>query len=113
MHLLELVLSIGLLEDVVLSTTLARLAGVVLVLILLLGGSVASHAGESSTDGAGDTVTNTLGVVVDLTLGLLLLALEILLTTGLLKTLVRFNVSMLGRKVHESGNWKCCLPLSQ
>lgn len=105
MHLLELVLGIGLLQDVVLGTTLAGLAGVVLVLVLLLGGSVASHAGEGSTDSAGDTVTNTLGVVVDLALGLLLLTLEVLLATGLLKTLLRMSVRMLGwNKMHQSGN---------
>jgi hypothetical protein len=85
--LLGVLLGLGLLEDVVLSTALLGLALVVLALVLVLGTLVAGQASHGAADGTGDTVANAAGVVVDLALGLLLLTLEVLLATSLLQAL--------------------------
>ena len=78
---------LGLLLDVVLGAALLRLARVMLVLILGLLGTVARQPSHGPSDGARDAVRRARGVVVELAACLLLLALEILATTRLLKVL--------------------------
>jgi hypothetical protein len=86
--LARLLLSFGLLLKVVLDTALLGLAlGVLLVVDSLLVG-IASQAGNGTTDGALDAVANARAEVVELALGLLLLALEVLLTASLLERLL-------------------------
>jgi hypothetical protein len=70
-----------------LSATLAGLALVMLLLVLVLGTSVARQARHGSADTTGKTVGSTCGVVANLAVGFLLLALQVLLATGLLQTL--------------------------
>jgi hypothetical protein len=82
-----MVLSVGLFLDVVLGAALQGLAGVVLLLIFCLGSRVARQASGGVADGASDTVRDARAEIVELALGLLLLALEVLLTTGLLEGL--------------------------
>lgn len=77
----------SLLVDVAFSTTLQRLALVVLQLPPLLLGIIASQAGHSAANSAADAVGDTLTEVRDLTLSLLALALSILALTLLLQTL--------------------------
>ncbi len=71
-----------------LGTALRRLTGVVLPLVLGLGAGVAGDAGEGTAHGAGDTVSGARCKVVELALGLLLLARQVLLATGLLERLM-------------------------
>lgn len=79
-HLL-LGLSLGLLLDRSLSAALLGLAGVVLLLILGLGGLVARQAGDGTTKGASDAIGGAGAKVGELAFGLLLLTLEVLLTS--------------------------------
>lgn len=83
----RLLLGLSLLLDIMLSAALLSLAGVVHVLVVLLARLVAGQASDGTTDGALETVADARSVVVELTLGFLLLALEILLATLLLKVL--------------------------
>jgi hypothetical protein len=80
-------LSLGLLLDVVLDTTLASLALstelVVLGLLLLVAGKV----GDSTANGTLGTLADTRTEVAELTLGLLVSTLKVLLTAGLLQGL--------------------------
>lgn len=87
--------SLGLLLDVGLSATLQGLASVVLLLVLSLSSLVARDASNSTTDSARDTIANAGAQVRELTAGLLLLALEVLLTACTLKVLRKFVVSLL------------------
>ena len=80
-------LSISLLLDVVLGTTLLSLAGIVLLLVLGLRTGISRQAGDTSTDGTRHAISNAGAKVVELTLGLLLLSLEVLLATALLQAL--------------------------
>jgi hypothetical protein len=79
--------SIGLLLDVVLRATLLRLANVMLLLVLGLLAAVARHASDSVAEGAGGAVRQARREIAELSASLLLLALEVLLTAGLLKVL--------------------------
>lgn len=74
-------LSLSLLLNVVLGTALLGLASVVLLLVLGLGGRVASDAGDGATHSSGDAICDARAEVRQLALGLLLLALEVLLAT--------------------------------
>jgi hypothetical protein len=80
-------LSLGLLLDVVLDTTLASLALstelVVLGLLLLVAGKV----GDSTANGTLGTLADARAEVAELTLGLLVSTLKVLLTAGLLQGL--------------------------
>lgn len=82
-----------------LGTTLLSLADIVLLLVLGPSRGVTSDAGESTADSARNTVSNAGAEVVQLALGLLLLALEVLLATGLLQGLDSESVAngLLGR----------------
>ena len=84
-----LLLSLCLLLDVVLSSALLRLARVVLLLILELSIAIARETGHGAADRPGQAVAHATSEVVELALGLLLLALEVLVATGLLQGLVR------------------------
>jgi len=78
---------ISLLVDVMLGTTLLGLADVVLVLVLRLLSAVTSHARDSVAERALGAVRQAGGEVVELAASLLLLALAVLLPTGLLEVL--------------------------
>lgn len=80
-------LSIGLLLDVVLGTALLGLAGVVLLLVLGLGGRVAGDTGDGAAHGTRDAVCDAGAEVRELALGLLLLALEVLVSALALQRL--------------------------
>lgn len=80
--------SIGLLGDIMLGTALQGLAGVVLLLVLSLLGTVANHTGSGTANSARSPVTDTREVVASLAGSLLLLTLEVLLASGLLKVLL-------------------------
>lgn len=80
-------LRVGLLLDVLLRTTLLRLAPVMHVLVVLLPLLVAGQVSDGAADGALGPVTNAACVVVELAPCLLLLSLEILLAALLLKVL--------------------------
>lgn len=82
-----LLLGISLLLNVVLSTTLLRLARVVQTLVVLLASLVTSKASDGAADGSLDTVANARSVIVELALGFLRLTLKILLATLLLEIL--------------------------
>jgi hypothetical protein len=85
------VLSLSLLLDIVLDTTLTGLAlgtELVVVSLLLL---VAGEVGDGASDSTLNTVTDTRSQVTELTLSLLVASLKVLLTTLLLQGLV--NVS--------------------
>lgn len=82
-----MLLGLGLLRDVVLGSTLLGLANIVLLLVVNLSGLVACDAGNGAAESARDTVSDTATQVANLALGLLLLALEVLLATGLLQAL--------------------------
>ena len=90
---LEVLLSLRLLRDIVLGTTLPRLAGIMLMFILGLLAAVAGETSNRAANSAGDAVSHARCVVADLTLGLLLLSLEVLLATGLLQVLCHMSVS--------------------
>ena len=83
----HLLLNLGLLLNVVLSTPLLRLAGVMLMLILGLLGAVSRQACDSTSDGACNPISCPRGEVANLATSLLLLSLEVLLTSGLLQVL--------------------------
>lgn len=80
-------LGVGLLLNVVLSTSLASLSLSMKLIVVSLTLTVTSQAGNGTANGALDTVTDTRTKVVELTLGLLLTAIEVLLTTRLLQGL--------------------------
>ena len=80
-------LSLGLLGDLALDTSLQSLALVVLKLPALLLGLISSETSEGAANGATDTVTDTLAQVADLTLGLLGLSIGVLLLASLSHTL--------------------------
>lgn len=79
--------SLSLLLDVVLSAALLGLADIVLLLVLGLPNAVPSQTGEGISSGTGGAIGYARGEVGYLSLGLLLLALEVLLTSGLLEVL--------------------------
>jgi len=83
----HLLLNLGLLLDVVLSTPLLRLAGVMLMLILGLLGAVSRQACDGTSDGACNPISCPRGEVANLATSLLLLSLKVLLTSGLLQVL--------------------------
>jgi hypothetical protein len=68
----------------VLGTTLLSFASVMLVLELSLLGIIARQASHGSADGSRDAVSGTRSQVTELAPSLLLLALQVLLTTRLL-----------------------------
>lgn len=80
-------LSLSLLLDIVLGTTLLGLALSTHLLVVSLSSLVAGQTRDSTADGTLSTVANTTTEVAELALGLLLLALEVLLTAGFLKGL--------------------------
>lgn len=80
-----LVVGLALLLDVVLGATLLRLALIVQLLVVLLTCPVSSKTGDGATNSSLDTLSHAVAVVVYLALGLLLLALEVLLTSRLLQ----------------------------
>lgn len=97
-------LSLSLLLDVSLSAALLSLASVVLLLVLGLSTLVASYTSDGAADSTGDTVGDARAQVGELTLGLLLLALEVLLTAGGLEVLRYHAMSaLLWSKVHRGG----------
>jgi len=80
-------LSLGLLGDLALNTSLQSLALVVLKLSALLLGLIASQTSESAANSAADTVADALAQVADLTLSFLGLSLGVLLLASLAHTL--------------------------
>ena len=97
-------LSLCLLRDIVLGTTLPRLASVMLMLVLGLLAVVAGKTSNRAANRAGDAVSHARCVVADLALGLLLLSLEVLLAAGLLQVLCHMSVShdITGRAMETS-----------
>lgn len=83
----SIVFRIRLLLNVVLGATLLRLAGVVLVAVVLLSLGVTCEARDRGAHSASDAVANTRDIVVDLALSLLVLALLILVAACGLKRL--------------------------
>lgn len=79
-----LVVGLCLLLNVVLGTTLLRLALIVQLLVVCLAFLVSSETSDSAANSSLDTVSHAMAVVVQLALCLLLLALEVLLTSRLL-----------------------------
>lgn len=82
-----LLLSLSLLLKVMLDTALSGLALGVQLVVVGLALLVAGDVGNGAADGALDAITDARTKVVELTLGLLLLALEVLLTAGVLQGL--------------------------
>lgn len=80
----NLVVGLRLLLDVVLGATLLCLALIVQLLVVLLTFLISSEAGDGATNSSLSTVSHAVAVVVQLALCLLLLALEVLLTSSLL-----------------------------
>lgn len=80
-------LGLGLLLDIVLSTTLLGLALSAHLLVVSLSSLVAGQARDGTTDGALSAVSNAGAKVMKLASGFLLLALKVLLTAGLLQGL--------------------------
>lgn len=70
-----------------LRSTLLSLTDIVLLLVISLGGLVASDTGKSAADCASHTATDATSQVGDLAYGLLLLTLAVLLTSRLLQAL--------------------------
>ena len=90
-------LGLGLLRDIVLSSTLLSLADIVLLLVIDLSGLVASDASNSAANRAGHAIADTTSQIGDLALSFLLLTLEVLLASRLLKTLCGIQVSNIVR----------------
>ncbi len=84
---ISLVASLALLLDVMLSTALLSLALSPHLIVVCLALLIASEASDGTTDGTLGTVGDTRAKVAKLALGLLLLALKVLLTAGLLEGL--------------------------
>ena len=82
-----LVASLRLLLDIVLGTALCGLASIVHLLVLSLLGTVTRQACHSVANGTANAVRCTGSIVGELTASFLLLALEVLLPTGLLQIL--------------------------
>lgn len=79
--------SLGLLPDIVLGTALLCLSSIMLLLVLLLLGPVAGQRRGRVADRASEAVRHAGDEVVGLAARLLLLAREVLLTSGLLQGL--------------------------
>jgi hypothetical protein len=79
--------SLGLFLDIMLSPALRRLASVMLTLELGLLGTVAGDARDGSSERASDAVTGARGEVAKLAAGLLLLSRQVLLSACLLQVL--------------------------
>jgi hypothetical protein len=77
----------------VLNATLLGLALSTHLLVVGLAGVVASEARNGATDGTLGTAGDTVAEIAELTLGLLLLALEVLLTTSGLERLIFMLIS--------------------
>ena len=82
-----LLLSLSLLLKVVLDTALSGLALSVQLVVVGFALLVAGNVGNGTDNGALDAVADASTKVAELTLGLLLLALEVLLTAGVLQGL--------------------------
>lgn len=83
----SLLLSLGLLLEIYLYASLARLAFIMLVSVLCLALTVTRKTSNSTTEGTSDAITNTLAKIVQLSFRLLLLACAVLLTSLLLESL--------------------------
>lgn len=82
-----MLLSLGLLLNIVLGTALLSLARVVETLVVCLTSLVTGETSDGTTNSALDTVADARSIVVELALSLLLLTLEVLFTTLLLQIL--------------------------
>lgn len=76
-----------------LRTTLLGLALIVLLLVVGLGRLVARQAGNGTADGTSSPVRDARPQVAELAASLLLLALEVLLATGLLEGLDKHTLA--------------------
>jgi hypothetical protein len=86
-------LSLSLLGEVVLYTTLLGLALIVLLLVLGLGAGVTCEAGNRSAESTSCAIGDARAEITQLALGFTLLARQVLLATLLLKRLQTHNVS--------------------
>lgn len=80
--------SLSFLLEVCLNTSLLRLAVSTHLVVVFLALVVAHHAGHGTADNTLSTASHATNEIVDLALGLLLLALEVLLATGILERLL-------------------------